>query len=423
MNFNINNTLKSFALRGGLWVSVSMVISKILNFALSILIIRFIAKDIYGNISYAMSVIQIFLPIAGIGLHHSLLRFGAIESSSDNKNNLFIKFLVYGSFLSIMLIVGLNLSSNIICLRLPNSRVYLNLLSPVILSYFLSELLFSFFRIHKDNKTYSWGMTLKALVLFVLCLIAAIEFGGKGYVIAYSVTPFLVMLVMLVIANRHYKIKVIKKEKLKISKYLKYGLWVGVGSIASQLVLLLDTIMVGNIIADSNQLAVYKVATIIPANLLFIPMVLLKTDYVYIAEKHLDRKFLINYYRKYLIIFISILIGILLIWFIFGNWIISIFGPEYARSKAIVSILMIMVSGAFLTRVPLGNIINAIGKSHWNSISNLVLLLVNFILNAVLIPKYGLTGAAVATSISIWISGFINIALFSNYLKKLKANQ
>jgi O-antigen/teichoic acid export membrane protein len=152
-------------------------------------------------------------------------------------------------------------------------------------------------------------------------------------------------------------------------------------------------------------------------------MVLLKTDYVYIAEKHLDRKFLINYYRKYLIIFISILIGILLIWFIFGNWIISIFGPEYARSKAIVSILMIMVSGAFLTRVPLGNIINAIGKSHWNSISNLVLLLVNFILNAVLIPKYGLTGAAVATSISIWISGFINIALFSNYLKKLKANQ
>lgn len=412
-------TLRSFANRGGHFVFSSMITSKIFNFVLSVIIVRILAENIYGSISYALSIMQILIPVAGLGLHHSLLRFGAIENSVEAKNNLFKHFLKWGGLFSLIIIILLYMFSELICTRLPEARQYLLLFLPLIFTFFLSELVFSFFRIQKNNKTYSYGIIIKSIVLFVSCYGATILLGGKGYAIAYSLAPLLVMLIMLFPAEKNYKLVHTPKTAINIKPYIKYGFWVGFGSIASQLVLLLDIIMVGNIIADSYQLAIYKVATIIPINLLFIPMVLLKTDYVYIAEKHKDRNFLINYYKKYLLIFSAIFSVIVVCWLVFGNLLMSIFGPGYSSAKPLVSILLIMVGGAFLTRIPLGNMINALGKSQWNSISNLILLFVNFVLNAILIPKYGLTGAAIATSISVWLSGIINIFLFNYYLKNM----
>jgi O-antigen/teichoic acid export membrane protein len=412
-------TLRSFANRGGHLVFSSMITSKILNFILSVIIVRVLAENIYGNISYALSIMQILIPVAGLGLHHALLRFGAIENSVEAKNNLFKHLLKWGSLFSLIIMVIVYIFADLICTRLPEAKQYLQLFLPLIFTFFLAELIFSFFRIHKNNKTYSIGIIIKSVVLFAASYGATMIWGGKGYALAYSLTPLLVMLIMLFPAEKNYKLIQTPRTTIKLKPYIKYGIWVGFGSIASQLVLLLDTIMVGNIMADSYQLAIYKVATIIPVNLLFIPMVLLKTDYVYIAEKHKDRKFLINYYKKYLLIFSAIFVVIIVGWLIFGDLLISIFGSEYSSAKPLVSILLIMVGGAFLTRIPLGNMINALGKSQWNSISNLILLFVNFILNAILIPEYGLTGAAIATSISVWLSGIINIFLFNYYLKNM----
>ena len=105
-------------------------------------------------------------------------------------------------------------------------------------------------------------------------------------------------------------------------------------------------------------------------------------------------------------------------WFVFNDFILSIFGQSYSNSKPIIMILLIMLISSFLFRIPLGNMLAAVGKSKWNSISNFVLVIENIILNSILIPLYGITGAAIATTISIWTSGLIDIGLFVFYLKK-----
>ncbi len=81
---------------------------------------------------------------------------------------------------------------------------------------------------------------------------------------------------------------------------------------------------------------------------------------------------------------------------------------------------MINVASTFLFRVPLGNMLAAVGKAKWNSYSALIMLLINLILNYILIPKYGIAGAAYATVISISLSSIVSMILFIKYLKGIK---
>ncbi|MDZ7796611.1 MAG: oligosaccharide flippase family protein [Candidatus Marinimicrobia bacterium] len=417
MNY-IKQTVRSFTSRGGHFVFSSMIISKLSNFVLSILIIRILAESVYGNISYAFSIMQVLVTLSGMGLHHALLRFGALEKSLEEKNDLFMIFVKYGTVISLILGAVLFFSSDAVSTKMPGAAKFLQMFSPLLFTFFLAEIIFSYFRIQKNNRLYSAGMIIKSLLFLAVCYTATLLSGGQGYVIAYTLVPLMTAGLMYFFAKRLYHIGMRSKKQIDIKPHLKYGFWVAAGNIASQLIILLDVIMVGNIIADSTQVATYKVATLIPLNLLFIPMVLLRTDYVYIAEKYQNRVFLINYYKKYFVIFVSMLIVIFILWFLLADIIMGVFGAYYIKAKPLVTILLFMVVASFLFRIPLGNMLAAVGKSKWNGISNIILVFINFALNLLLIPRYGLIGGAVATVTSIWISSVISIGMFSYYLSK-----
>ncbi|MFA6618036.1 MAG: polysaccharide biosynthesis C-terminal domain-containing protein [Candidatus Neomarinimicrobiota bacterium] len=414
----IRNFMRSFTDRGGVHIFTSTFLSKIAGFVLSVLVVRLFSKEVYGYYSYAHSVMIIILPLSGFGLHHALLRFASIENDNNKKIDLFTRFLSVGFLGSLLLSILIILLSKVITTQLPEAGRYLKLLSPLTITFFLSELLFSLYRSMKDNRTYAFGMLTKALLLLGLCYLMSKYFGADGYAISYVLVPFIVALTLFALGRKKHGFRLKNNSDLKLKEYIKYGLFVGLGSIASQLVLMMDTIMIGNILADSSQLANYRVATILPINLLLLPAILLRTDFVYIAEKYLNKEFLLNYYKKYLLTFTVILVAIFTVWLIFDDQIIRIFGPEYASVKPIILVLLIMLVGNFLFRTPLGNMLAAVGKSSWNTVSNTILVVENIILNFILIPQYSIMGAAIATTISIWTSGLINIILFRHYLRK-----
>jgi len=177
--------------------------------------------------------------------------------------------------------------------------------------------------------------------------------------------------------------------------------------------------MIGILLAQSTQVATYKAASLIPFSLIFIPSVFMQTDFVYIAEKYEQKQYLISYYKKYLMVFLLITAVILGIWYSCGDLIVRIFGPEYIDAKPLINILMINVFTTFLFRVPLGNMLAAVGKASWNSYSAMALLGINLLLNLWLIPLFGVYGAAYATVSSIALSSLLNVILFLVYLKQL----
>jgi O-antigen/teichoic acid export membrane protein len=257
-----------------------------------------------------------------------------------------------------------------------------------------------------------------------LSLLGVFLSKGIGYTIGFSVAPAISAFVVYLAIRKRGKVDIrilerIKDLPLKKSDYAKYGVFAGLGNIASQMAWQLDTVMIGILLANSTLVATYKVAALIPFSLIFIPTVFMQTDFVYIAENHKNRKYLINYYKKYLLVFSLITTVILVAWYAFGGMIVRLFGPDYIEARSLINILMINVATTFLFRVPLGNILAAVGKAKWNSYSAVAMLLFNLLLNYLLIPRLEVFGAAYATVISISVSCIIALVLFVTYLKSM----
>ena len=71
-------------------------------------------------------------------------------------------------------------------------------------------------------------------------------------------------------------------------------------------------------------------------------------------------------------------------------------------------VLQLLVLGQFINAAsgPCGNVLTMKGWTWLNLINSLILAIVNFILNFMMIPRYGLLGAALATAFSL---GLVNI--------------
>ena len=202
-------------------------------------------------------------------------------------------------------------------------------------------------------------------------------------------------------------------------KYYSYGIWVGIGGIASQLMYSLDIFLVGKLIQDPQQVAIYRSASIIPIALFFIPNAYITTHYTDLAKNSMNKEYLIRFAKDYIKLFsvLAFVLGVVL--YFMSDYIITIlFGEEYAEAAYLFEILILGMVGAFILRIPFGNMLASVGKSNWNAIVAFIILVLNGVLNYYAIYAWGIVGAAIVTSALLWISGILSLALFSVYLKK-----
>ena len=166
-------------------------------------------------------------------------------------------------------------------------------------------------------------------------------------------------------------------------------------------------------------MAEYGAATLIPMNILILPLIFMRTDFTKIAQNEFNIKFLRNYYYNYLGLFFILSIGGMLIAYFLGEWIFSFLGSDYSPYD-IFLILMIGACSAILLRVPLTGILTALGFAKINTITGIITLVIALIINYLWIPKYGLAGAAWATTISLTVSGIMSWIYFEWHLRNLK---
>jgi O-antigen/teichoic acid export membrane protein len=420
----VKNTFNSFQKRGGFHIFLSTILLRIIQFTLGVLIIRLLTKEDYGNLSYAYTITQLIIPFSGAGLYLSLLHFGPIQNELKDKYKLF-NFTIQRGFIYSLIVIAIMIGlSGVVSVRLPGAAPYLRLFSIYIISYYLFYSAMSLLRVQKQNKQYAWSLLANSALVFILSITGVFLSKGVGYILGFSLAPAITATIVLVLikSKKQVPLKIfqrIDELPVNVSEYTKYGVFAGLGNIASQMAWQLDTIMIGAILAQSTMVATYKVAALIPFSLIFIPSVFMQTDFVYIAEKYNNKEYLVSYYKKYFVIFFVIAASILSLWYIFGGWIVGLFGPEYIEARSLINILMINVAGTFLFRVPLGNMLAAVGKAKWNSYSAISMLIINLILNFILIPKYDIYGAAYATVISISLSCILSVIMFGIYLKNI----
>ena len=383
----------------------------------SVVVLRLLDNKELGVILFAFSIIQFIIPIAGFGLHQSLLRYGALLKSNKEKEKLFSYVLKNGVIGSLILIIIVILVGWFIPFQFKKTFYYLSLLSTAILTNFLFELVKTQFRLQHKNILFAKAEFFQSFLLVVLIFTLTLYLEGLGYVIALISAPLLSAMLLV----KKLKITFYFKSDLTITNldFWKYGFFGGLSNVVTQLLFIIDIILIGELMSDPLLVTQYKYISIIPFSLLFLPRIFIAADFVTFTEKINQKEYIKKYIKSYMLFFSFLSIIIFSLSYVFSDSILLIFGEQYVKYSDSFLILIFGVTGIFILRGLFGNLLSSIGKMSVNYYIVSAALIINIISNYYLISRYGIKGAAITSCILMWFTGILSWICF-NYLYKNK---
>lgn len=409
MNFLLNK-IKILFKTGFFHIFGSSVLNKAIAFLSSIVLVRILSKTEYGVFTYAWNIYSIILIFNGMGIDSGVLQIIS-EKSGDTEHaksisNYGTRFGVKFNILLFITILGIGLFAP---LKISNARGVLCLLSLLPMAQILFQMTLIYLRSQKRNLEFSNLTVANSVFLFTSSVGGAIAFKEKGLVLGY----YFAYLITFVLGYIFCHIRLFdntskvrdedKKALLKIAaiSMCNNGL--------SQLMYLLDIFVLGIVDPQETILASYKVATMIPSALIFIPTSLVTYIYPYFAEHQNDSKWCLKYYKKILAAIGCLNAFISFVLFIASPFIISVFfGNQYLDSVPVFRILAInyFFSGTF--RIISGNLLVTQRKLRFNLFVAIITSIVNVTADFFFIQWWGSIGAALATLLVVVTSSVIS---------------
>ena len=412
----IKEYINGFINRSGSYVIFSTMAARVLSFLGSWIALQLIEAKELGVILFAYGIVQFIIPIGGFGLHQSLIRYGALLKSEDEKQQLFSYVLKKGIVASIAIILVLVGIWYFIPFQFDKTYGYFSILSLSILTVFILEIIKIQFRLQHKNRLYAITEFWYNIILTGLIFGLSYLFQGMGYIIALIVSPVLTALFFI----KKLNVKLHIKNNLKITNlsFWKYGFFGGLSSVVTQLLILIDIILIGYLIDDPVAVTNYRYISIIPFSLLFLPRVFITTDFVTFTEKIHQKDYINRYIKNYMLFFGVVSILLLLFSYFFAEQILYIFGVEYMNYADSFLILIMGIVGIYIFRGLFGNLLSSIGKIELNYYIISIAIVINVISNYYLIPLYGIKGAAITSAILMWFTGILSWLSFLYFFRK-----
>lgn len=412
----IKEYINDFINRSGSYVLFSTMAARVLSFLGSWIALQLIEAKELGVILFAYGIVQFIIPIGGFGLHQSLIRYGALLKSEDEKQQLFSYVLKKGIVASIAIILVLVGIGYFIPFQFDKTYGYFSILSLSILTVFILEIIKIQFRLQHKNRLYAITEFWYNIILTGLIFGLSYLFQGMGYIIALIVSPVLTALFFI----KKLNVKLHIKNNLKITNlsFWKYGFFGGLSSVVTQLLILIDIILIGYLIDDPVAVTNYRYISIIPFSLLFLPRVFITTDFVTFTEKIHQKDYINRYIKNYMLFFGVVSILLLLFSYFFAEQILYIFGVEYMDYADSFLILIMGIVGIYIFRGLFGNLLSSIGKIELNYYIISIAIVINIISNYYLIPLYGIKGAAITSAILMWFTGILSWLSFLYFFRK-----
>ncbi len=399
--------------------------SRIINFIFALAVGRLLGAEIYGEFSYLVSFISFFLSLSKLGLNNSALHFMPLYKDDQIKrhqiSSLVLMIPVFTSIVIIAFLLFFSESISLHILNHPEYRTNFLLLVPSILILGLQNDMLSLIRGSKRIKEQLYVKNLivpisKLVLLLVFVMVFQIQ-NIYSLIIPYYIYTIGV-LVFLFLRLKAYGIlgplsfsKAMAKRLLYFSMPLLFSGMVGLisGNI--------DKFMIGYYM-NSSQVGIYRVArqfsdltTIAYASLITaIPPVISE---LYHKNKLDELKELYILSTKWVSVFNLLFFGIILL---LAPDLMQMVGPEFVAGSSVLVI------------IGLGQIVNAMtgtadhinimtGHPRYSLYTKLVVMGSNIVLNGLLIPRYGIVGAAIATMVAISLASILNLLFLYHHMR------
>lgn len=396
----------------------SSVINQIIGFMSSIILVRVISKSQFGLYSYTYNIFSFFLLLSGLGLPAALLQICSEEYKNKEYSASIFKYgSKYAIYANIFLSMLIFLFSKTVKLNLEGANSLLGLMSLIPMFIIIIELMQANLRINRDNIRYSYITSLNTILVFIFSITGAISYGTIGLIafryLAYTTTIVIGINILKLRFKTIFKKNFI--DKVKQIDIFKISFISMANNATGHLIYIVDIFIVGWMLPNESIIAAYKVATILPNALIFIPSSLMMYLYPYFAENNKNKTWVREKYYmiiKYFGLF-NLILSIVVI--LFAPIIITvIFGDQYYDS---ILPFRILIAGYFFSstfRKVIGNLLVTQRKLKFNFLLGVLEGLLNIIANIILVSKYGAVGAAISSLMVVIISSFIGL----NYFKK-----
>lgn len=410
---SLKEFLRNFFRNKGHHVFLSFLIAKICGFLSSIVIIRLLSENDYGILSVVMAVFAIFLPFSGLGSNQILLRYGSISENNDKQklsSYLFYKGFIYEIIL-ILIFLGF---SFIYGEKYENVDIIFVFCGIRLLGFYLSNHIQTYYRIIGKNNTFATVNNVLNIGGFIIMVVFTYFWKFYGYLFAIAITPYLSLFWL---KKEIFSSKSSEPENKK--EIWRFGIFTAATSVISETLFALDIILLG-FFMNENAVANYKVAILLPSNIPFLAISFMQSDYPLLSKNYQNKVFLTSYIKNYYKIFIPICFGIILFFFFFKEFLISLFfGENYIENDNLMMILLFGFTFGMLSRNLFGNLLPAVGKIEVNTWVSAVSLVSLSVLSYFLVKSFGILGMGISLSMIIIWEGSAYIFFFKNYLKNL----
>jgi O-antigen/teichoic acid export membrane protein len=371
-------------------------IAQLVTFGGMIIYPRLLSPHDFGLYSFCYNIISIFLLFNGFGATSSILQF--VSKNYNDKMlqltylkksfyigmlfNLFVTIVIffyarYGYFS----ILGAN-KILLLMIFLPLGRLYIDILQ-------------TYFRATQQNKTFAKFTISINIVLLLINIFTTYQYGINGLVLGTYITYILVFIISFKLLNIK-QIFNLDSSIISTIEFVKFSSYNVFASAFSQVLFILDIILLGYIVTNAKLIATYKIATSIPFALNFIPGIIVTYYYPIFAKlkQEQNMSMLDTIYKlqlKMLIITATISIFCIIL---AKPIILLIWGYNYIDALTPFIILMIGYPIIACGRIIYGMILTIYGKVRFAMWLNFYLLFINLSSTYLLIKYFGIVGAS-----------------------------
>lgn len=411
--------------KGILQVFTANVINKIVSMLSNMILVRMLAQNQYGILSYAGNIYSYACLIMGFGLAVGALQFGT-ENQGRLEEYRFYRYCAGAGMLANLLIIAI-FSFALLLGELPigQAKRYVYTYLPLLIIQYLVQLLLNILRSQNQIKTYAKLVTMQTILVSGGTCIGALG-GINGVIAAKYIASFAVLFAM-GRQTRGIVRSIIRAGKLNIHQ--KKGLWRysilnGISSTLNRFLFMIDISMIAALTASARTLAIYKIATLIPNAITFIPQSVVICVVPGIIRHNQDAPWLRKAFKKIFagMMIFNLFIGVCLI--ICAPWVIRIIaGEQYLAAAEPFKILVAgyCIAGTF--RSLSVNFLAALKAVRCNAVCSFITCMTDVMLNYLFIPRFGMIGAAYGTFLAEVISSLLTFGCLMHMLKRMFAKE
>lgn len=361
---------------------------KVIGFISSICIVRLISKEDYGYLTYTDNLYSYVAIFTGLGMASGIL-VRCSKDNYENKNWSYFRFAVkYGAIFQVVISLFVLIYFFVFNNKFPKASMFVIMLFLYQPLAYILQCVANFVRSYQANKLYSGAALLQSVVLFVCSIVFTLIFGKIGIVIGrYMGIAAFILLVISFIKNKRREINV-ELDKDDIKGFMKVSVSLLIASFFSEIMYSNELFLVGYVKGNEDIIAEYKIATLIPSQIMFVTQSLLVYFIPKFVELKREKERLWKYSIKTAVANGAIVSFICIMFIIINPYVIMIlYGKQYMDVVTLSNNFWIAYSlNALLRMIPL-NVLATTGYEKYNAYFSVIGAAVHFIIT-MLVLKY-----------------------------------